>query len=143
MELTLTIFGSKDAAFSIGGQMLKVIFYGIFLFFLVFTSGCGGVLSSSEKYICKDSKGTLDDYSLVIQRSFFEKSNLMKIPSRVEVLGTDRNICSENAEMIWAGEDCRGENGENQSLVFSKRTLKLEINVTESIVRRASCALQQ
>ena len=93
--------------------MLKVIFYGIFLFFLFFTAGCGGVLSSSEKYLCKDSKGTLDDYSLVIQRSFFEKSNLMKIPSRVEVLGTDRNICSENAEMIWAGEDCRGEHGSN------------------------------
>ena len=122
--------------------MLKVIFYGIFLFFLVFTSGCGGVLSSSEKYLCKDSKGTLDDYSLVIQRSFFEKSNLMKIPSRVEVLGTDRNICSENAEMIWAGEDCRGESGENQSLIFSKKALKVEINVTESIVRRASCKLQ-
>ena len=123
--------------------MLKVISYGIFLFFLVFTVGCGGVLSSSEKYLCKDSKGTLDDYSFVIQRSFFEKSNLMKIPSRVEVLGTDRNICSENSEMIWAGADCRGENGENQSVVFSKRTLKLEINVTESIVRRASCELQR
>ena len=142
MRLTLTIFGSKDVDFSIGGQMFKVIFYGIFLFFLVFTAGCGGVLSSSEKYVCKDSKGTLDDYRLVIQRSFFEKSNLMKIPSRIEVLGIDRNICSENAEMIWAGEDCRGEKGENQSVIFSKRTLKLEINVTESIVRRASCTLE-
>ena len=110
-------------------------------FALMIVGGCGGFLMSSQEYLCKDSKGTLDDYELYIHRSYFEKSNLMKIPSKVEALGMERNICNENSETIWAGEDCRGEDGENQTLVFSKKSLKLEIRVSPTITRRANCDL--
>ena len=113
----------------------------LFIFALMIVGGCGGFLMSSQEYLCKDSKGTLDNYKLYIHRSYFEKSNLMKIPSKVETLGMDRNICNEDSETIWAGEDCRGEDGENQTLIFSKKNLKLEIRVSPTITRRAKCDL--
>jgi len=119
----------------------KIVMAGLSTFTLIIVGGCGGFLMSSQEYLCKDSKGTLDDYTLYIHRSYFEKSNLMKIPSKVETLGMERNICNEDSEMIWAGEDCRGEDGENQTLVFSKKSLKLEIRVSPSITRRANCDL--
>ena len=112
-----------------------------FIVVLTLSSGCGGFLMSSQGYLCQDTKGTLDDYKLFIHRSYFEKSNLMKIPSKVEVLGAERNICFEDSEAIWAGENCRGEDGENQTLVFSKKSLKLEIKVSPMIIRRATCQL--
>ena len=64
----------------------------------------------------------------------------MKIPSKVETLGIERNICNEDSETIWAGEDCRGRM-EKIKLLFSKKSLKLEIRVSPIITRRANCDL--
>ena len=122
-------------------MLIKKTFGRLILGFFILLSGCGGFLTSSLEYICQDSKGTLDDYKLYIHRSYFEKSNLMKIPSKIETLGLSRNICYEDDETIWAGDNCRGEEGENQSLVLSKKSLKLEIQVSPTITRRATCQL--
>tara|TARA_Y100000589_G_C27107411_1_gene610726 strand:+ start:782 stop:1156 length:375 start_codon:yes stop_codon:yes gene_type:complete len=124
-------------------MLSRTTFLGLILFTFPFFGGCGGFLMSSEEYLCQDSKGTLDDYKLYIHRSYFEKSNLMKIPSKVETLGAERNICYEDSETIWAGENCRGKDGENQTLVFAKNSLKIEIEVSPTIIRRANCQLSQ
>ena len=105
---------------------------------MLFTS-CSNILTTVEKFECIDSKGTLDDYQLKIHRSFFAKSNLMKIPSKVEVLDNQRNICKENQTTIFAGDNCRGDDDEKQSLIFNKKSGKLEIFVSPSIIRRATC----
>ena len=122
-------------------MLKKITVTGTIFYGSMFLSSCSGFLMSSTEYVCEDSKGTLDDYKLYVHRSYFEKSNLMKIPSKVETLGTDRNICYEDSDTIWAGEDCRGEDGENQTLVFSKKNMKLEIRVSPTITRRANCEL--
>lgn len=122
-------------------MMGKITVAGLSTFAIMIVGGCGGFLMSSQEYLCTDTKGTLDDYKLYVHRSYFEKSNLMRIPSKVETLGMERNICNEDSETIWAGEDCRGEDGENQTLVFSKKSLKLEIRVSPTITRRANCDL--
>ena len=122
-------------------MLAKITTAGLSTFAIMIVGGCGGFLMSSQEYLCKDTKGTLDDYKLYVHRSYFEKSNLMKIPSKVETLGMERNICNEDSETIWAGEDCRGEDGENQTLVFSKKSLKVEIRVSPTITRRANCDL--
>ena len=122
-------------------MLAKITTAGLSTFAIVIAGGCGGFLMSSQEYLCQDTKGTLDDYKLYVHRSYFEKSNLMKIPSKVETLGMERNICNEDSETIWAGEDCRGEDGENQTLVFSKKSLKVEIRVSPTITRRATCDL--
>jgi hypothetical protein len=110
----------------------------ISLSFLLLTS-CSNFLTNSENYTCVDSKGTVADFILEVERSFFANSNLMKIPSRVVTLGASRTICSENDATIYAGENCRGTDLEKQSLIFSKKNGKLEIYVTPTIVRRSSC----
>ena len=122
-------------------MLAKISMAGLSIFMIMIVGGCSGFLMSSQEYLCEDTKGTLDDYKLYVHRSYFEKSNLMKIPSKVETLGIERNICNEDSETIWAGEDCRGEDGENQTLVFSKKSLKLEIRVSPTITRRANCDL--
>ena len=122
-------------------MLAKITTAGLSTFLMMIAGGCGGFLMSSQEYLCKDTKGTLDDYKLYVHRSYFEKSNLMKIPSKVETLGMELNICNEDSETIWAGEDCRGEDGENQTVVFSKKSLKLEITVSPTITRRANCDL--
>ena len=106
---------------------------------LVLLTSCSNFLTNSENYLCIDSKGTVDDFVLEVQRSFFANSNLMKIPSRVVTLGATRTICSENDTAIFAGENCRGNDLEKQSLIFSKNNGKLEIYVTPTIVRRSTC----
>ena len=106
---------------------------------LVLLTSCSNFLTNSENYLCIDSKGTVDDFVLEVQRSFFATSNLMKIPSRVVTLGATRTICSENDTAIFAGENCRGNDLEKQSLIFSKNNGKLEIYVTPTIVRRSTC----
>lgn len=106
---------------------------------LVLLTSCSNFLTNSENYLCIDSKGTVDDFVLEVQRSFFATSNLMKIPSRVVTLGATRTICSENDIAIFAGENCRGNDLEKQSLIFSKNNGKLEIYVTPTIVRRSTC----
>ena len=106
---------------------------------LVLLTSCSNFLTNSENYLCIDSKGTVDDFVLEVKRSFFANSNLMKIPSRVVTLGATRTICSENDTAIFAGENCRGNDLEKQSLIFSKNNGKLEIYVTPTIVRRSTC----
>ena len=106
---------------------------------LVFVSSCTNFLTNSENYLCVDSKGTVDNFVLEIQRSFFANSNLMKIPSRVLTLGASRTICVEDDTTIFAGDNCRGTDLEKQSLIFGKNSGKLEIYVTPTIVRRSSC----
>ena len=122
-------------------MLAKIITAGLSTFAIMIAGGCGGLLRSSQEDLCKDNKVKMEDYKFYIHRSYFEKSNLMKIPSKVETLGMERNICNEDSETIWAGEDCRGEDGENQTLVFSKKSLKLEIRVSPTITRRANCDL--
>ena len=106
---------------------------------LMLLTSCSNFLTNSENFLCVDSKGTVDNFVLEIQRSFFANSNLMKIPSRVVTLGATRTICSEDDTTIFAGDDCRGSDLEKQSLIFSKNTGKLEIYVTPTIVRRSTC----
>ena len=108
---------------------------------LILVSSCSNFLTNSENYLCVDSKGTVDNFTLEVQRSFFANSNLMKIPSRVVTLGATRTICSENETAIFAGDNCRGNDLEKQSLIFSKNNGKLEIYVTPTIVRRSTCEL--
>ena len=117
--------------------MSRVVF--ILPFCFLFAS-CSNILTTVDKFECIDSKGTLDDYELKIHRSFFAKSNLMKIPSKVEVLDYQRTICKETQTTIYAGEDCRGNDDEKQSLIFNKTSGKLEIFVSPSIIRRATCS---
>ena len=106
---------------------------------LMLLSSCSNFLTNSENFLCVDSKGTVDNFILEVQRSFFANSNLMKIPSRVVTLGATRTICSENETAIFAGDNCRGNDFEKQSLIFSKNNGKLEIYVTPTIVRRSTC----
>tara|TARA_B100001094_G_scaffold270062_1_gene274695 strand:+ start:719 stop:1141 length:423 start_codon:yes stop_codon:yes gene_type:complete len=108
---------------------------------LMLLSSCSNFLTNSENFLCVDSKGTVDNFILEVQRSFFANSNLMKIPSRVVTLGATRTICSENETAIFAGDNCRGNDFEKQSLIFSKNNGKLEIYVTPTIVRRSTCEL--
>ena len=108
---------------------------------LMLLSSCSNFLTNSENFLCVDSKGTVDNSILEVQRSFFANSNLMKIPSRVVTLGATRTICSENETAIFAGDNCRGNDFEKQSLIFSKNNGKLEIYVTPTIVRRSTCEL--
>ena len=109
------------------------------IFSIIFLSSCSHFLTNSEKYLCVDSKGTVDNFVLEIQRSFFANSNLMKIPSRVLTLNASGTICSEDDATIFAGDDCRGSDLEKKSLIFGKNSGKLEIYVTPTIVRRSSC----
>ncbi len=108
---------------------------------LLSLSSCSNFLTTSENYICKDSKGTIDNFALTVQRSFFANSNLMKIPSKVVTLKSSRTICKESESNIIAGQDCRADDGKSQSLIFNKVSGKLEIYVTPTIVRRATCSL--
>ena len=80
---------------------------------------------SSQEYLCEDTKGTLDDYKLYVHRSYFEK---IKSNENSQQSGNtrERNICNEDSETIWAGEDCRGEDGKNQTLFFQKKVWNLK-----------------
>ena len=106
---------------------------------LTFASSCSEFLTISDEYSCEDSKGTVDDFVLDIQRSFFANSNLMKIPSKANALKVSRTICSENDEILVAGNDCRGDDNDKRSLIFNKETGQLEIYVSPTIIRRAIC----
>ncbi len=107
-------------------------------FFLL--TSCTNFLTKSENFLCIDSKGTVNNYVLEVQRSFFANSALMKIPSRVLALGAKRTICSEDDETIFAADNCRGTDSERQRLIFGKKSGKLEIYVTPTIIRKASCS---
>ena len=119
-------------------------YLNILKFFTIFTSitlisSCSEFLTISEEYYCEDSKGVVDNFVLDIQRSFFANSNLMKIPSKASALNVSRNICSEDDEIIFAGSDCRGDEQEKRSLTFNKNSGKLEIYVSPTIIRKATC----
>ena len=109
----------------------------------ILMSSCSDVLMNENTFLCNDSNNAISDYNLIIHRSFFEKSNLMKIPSRVEVLGKKRTICKEDNSTIWAGENCRGSGNEKQSLVFNKQSGKLDIIVSPSLTRRGLCKTKE
>ena len=120
-------------------QYLKFFKFSTITLSLTLISSCSEFLTVSEEYYCEDSKGIVDNFVLDIQRSFFANSNLMKIPSKASALGVSRNICSENDDSIEAGSDCRGEENEKRSLTFNKSSGKLEIYVSPTIIRKATC----
>ena len=60
-------------------MLTKITTAGLSTFAIMIAGGCGGFLMSSQEYLCKDTKGTLDDYKLYIHRSYFEKSKLLAI----------------------------------------------------------------
>jgi hypothetical protein len=134
----ILIFDKLQSATKIFNYLIKV---GFLSFFCLLLTACSDILTTVELFECKDSKGTLNDYKLKIHRSFFAKSNLMKIPSKVEALDIKRNICSENQSIIYAGEDCKGDKYQKQSLIYNKKNGKLEIYISPSIVRRATCTI--
>ena len=80
----------------------------------------GGFLMSSQEYLCKDTKGTLDDYKLYVHRSYFE-NQIDENPSKVETLEWSEIFVMRILKRYGLVRDCRGEDGENQTLIFSKK----------------------
>ena len=42
-------------------MLAKITTAGLSTFAIMIAGGCGGFLMSSQEYLCKDTKGTLDD----------------------------------------------------------------------------------